>query len=104
MSESLTRSYDPMNPFVVERHDQEDGSIVYEIWDYRPDSYRRLCICAEDYCDDDAELEPDHDRGQAKTDADMIVTALNLRFGDRPHRSAKLRTISKAAHKTLGRG
>lgn len=80
-----------MNPFVVERHDQEDGSIVYEVWDYRAESYRRLCVCAEDYCDED--VDPDTDRGQAKTDADMIATALNLRFGNRPFTSAKLRRL-----------
>lgn len=91
MASPLRKTYDPANPFVVERHDQEDGSIVYEIWDHRPDSYRRLCVCAEDYCDED--VDPDTDRGQAKTDADMIVTALNMVFGKRKFASAKLRTI-----------
>ena len=32
---------------MVERHDQEDGSITYEIWDERPESYRRLCSLNE---------------------------------------------------------
>lgn len=93
MPRSLSRTYDPANPFVVERHDQEDGSIIYEIWDHRPDTYRRLCVCAEDMCEDD--VEPDTDRGQAKTDADMITTALNMVFGKRAFRSAKLRAIPK---------
>lgn len=93
MVRPLTRTYDPMNPFVVERHDQEDGSIQYEIWDYRPQTYRRLCVCAEDYCDDDPELDDNLSRGQTKQDADMIATALNLRYGSRPHQSAKLRSF-----------
>lgn len=82
-----------MNPFVVERHDQEDGSIEYEIWDYRPDSYRRVCVCSEDYVDEDIDAEPDADRGQVKKDADMIVTALNVVFGQREFKSAKLRAM-----------
>lgn len=89
----LRKSYDPMNPFVVEKHDQEDGSIVYEIWDYRPDTYRRICICAEDYVDEDGEADEETDRGQTKRDADMIATALNMVFGARPFQSAKLRSI-----------
>jgi hypothetical protein len=93
MARPLKKTYDPANPFVAERHDQEDGSIVYEIWDYRPETYRRLCVCAEDYCDDDGELEPNKDRGQTKKDADMIATALNMVYGKRDFKSAKLRTI-----------
>ena len=91
MARPLSKTYDPAYPFVVERQDQEDGSIVYEIWDHRPDTYRRVCICAEDYCDEDVDLGTD--RGQSKTDADMIATALNMMFGKREFRSAKLRTI-----------
>ena len=96
MSRPLRKTYDPSNPFVAERHDQEDGSIVYEIWDHRPSSYRRVCVCAEGYCDED--VEPDTNRGQAKVDADMIATALNRIYGSRPFRSAKL-TQLKATEK-----
>lgn len=93
MPRPLRKSYDPVNPFVCERHDQEDGSIVYEIRDQRPDSYRRVCVCAEDYVDDDGEIEPSNDRGQTKKDADMITTALNMVYGQREFKSAKLRAI-----------
>jgi hypothetical protein len=95
MARPLRKTYDPANPFVAERHDQEDGSIVYEIWDHRPDTYRRLCVCAEDYCDDDDDLDPSN-RGQAKKDADMIATALNMVYSQREFKSAKLRTIPRA--------
>lgn len=71
----LRKKYYVLRPFVVERQDQEDGSIHYEIWDHRPDSYRRVCTVCEDYCDDIDDCDPD--RGQAKKDADMIVRALN---------------------------
>lgn len=90
MGGPLNKRFDPMNPFVVERHDQEDGSIVYEIWDHRPENYRRLCVCSEDYCDDD--VDPS-DRGQVKKDADMIATALNMVYGQREFKSAKLRLV-----------
>lgn len=93
MARPLRKTYDPVNPFVVERYDQEDGSIVYEIWDHRPDSYRRLCVCAEDYIDDDDDLAP-ADRGQTKKDADMIATALNMVFAKREFKSAKLKAIA----------
>lgn len=61
-------------PYVVERHDQEDGSIQYEIWDRRPDTYRRLCTIAEEDVEFDVDVE---DRGRAKRDADLICAALN---------------------------
>lgn len=92
MARPLRKTYDAANPFVVERHDNDDGSIVYEIWDQRPDSYRRLGVCSEDYVGD----EPDGDeptRGQTKKDADMIVMALNMVYGQRDFKSATLRSI-----------
>lgn len=96
MVRPLSKTYDPANPFVAERHDQEDGSIVYEIWDHRPETYRRLCVCAEaDNEGEDDELEP-ADRGQTKKDADMIATALNMVFGTREFKSAKLRIMRRA--------
>lgn len=73
----LRKTYSPSAPFVVNRQDQEDGSIQYEIWDERPDSYRRLCTVAEDYNDDSAE-DGDPDRGQSMKDADLIARALNF--------------------------
>lgn len=94
MARPLRKTYDPANPFMSERHDQEDGSIVYEIWDYRPESYRCLCVCAEDYVDGDFDMEGRPDRGQTKKDADMIATALNRLYGAREFKSAKLRTVS----------
>ena len=65
--------------FTVERHDQEDGAIHYEIWDTKPASYRRLCVVCEDYNDDSDDGSPD--RGQSKKDADLIVRALNALHG-----------------------
>lgn len=72
----LRKTYSPAAPFVVERQDQEDGSIQYEIWDHRPDSYRRLCTVAEDYNDDSEDGDPD--RGQSMKDANLIARALNF--------------------------
>lgn len=79
MVRPLKKTYSKTHPYVVERHDQEDGSISYEIWDYRPDSYRRVCVCEEDYNDDSEDSSPD--RGQTKKDDDMIARALNLNHG-----------------------
>jgi hypothetical protein len=50
-------------PFMVERHDNEDGSIAYEIWTY--DMNKRVASI----CDDD--------NPQAKADAELIVKLLN---------------------------
>ena len=96
MVRPLRKSYNAASPFVCERHDQEDGSIVYEIWDHRPDSYRRVCVCSEDYVDEELEMDEPGDRGQTKKDADMIATALNMVFGQREFKSAKLRAIPKS--------
>lgn len=78
----LRKTYSPSEPFVVNRQDQEDGSIQYEIWDERPDSYRRLCTVSEDYCDDSEDGDPD--RGQSMKDADLIARALNFMHGYKP--------------------
>lgn len=77
----LRKTYDPARPFVVERHDEDDGAINYEIWDHRPDTYRRLCTVTEDPVEDE---EPCEDRGRAMRDADLIVRALNFLHGYRP--------------------
>lgn len=79
----LRKTYSPAQPFVVERHDQEDGAIHYEIWDHRPDTYRRLCTIEEPDGEDDSE-DGRPDRGRAKTDADLIARALNFMNGYRP--------------------
>lgn len=72
----LRKTYSPSQPYSVERHDQEDGSIHYEIWDTRPETYRRLCTVCEE--PNEFEDEPCEDRGQAKKDAELIIRALNL--------------------------
>lgn len=54
-----------MKHYHLERHDQEDGSITYEIWDYNPESYRRLCSINE------------FDNNSAKQDAELIIKSLN---------------------------
>lgn len=83
MVRPLTKTYSKTHPYVVERHDWEDGSISYEVWDERPDTYRRVCSIHEGPSDDDEDMEP-VDRGQAKKDADLIARALNLMNGGLP--------------------
>ena len=64
----LQKTYQPDAPYVATRQDQDDGSIVYEIYDERPDSYRFVCGFSDDY-------------GQnpyAKHDAEQIARGLNL--------------------------
>lgn len=82
MARPLQKTYSKTHPYVVERYDEEDGSISYEIWDYRPDTYRRVCVVAEPDAVDCEDDKPD--RGQAKNDADMIARALNLMNGGLP--------------------
>lgn len=74
----LTKTYSKTHPYVVERHDQEDGSITYEVWDYRPESYWR--VCAINDVDDDR----DEKMHGAKRDAEAIARALNLMNGGLP--------------------
>jgi hypothetical protein len=88
MARPLQRKYSPTHPYVIERHDQEDGSITFEIWDYRPNTYRRLCSINEwnDGGDEDAQ---GRSKTTAKADAEMIVDALNLNCGGMPDRSSR---------------
>ena len=66
----LTATYQPDAPYVVEREDQddEDGSIRYLVWDYRPESYRFVCATNDDGGTD----------ANAKADAELIARGLNL--------------------------
>lgn len=69
----LRATYNPDAPYVVERHEDEEGGIQYEIIDKRPDTYRRLCTISDEFS---------VTRAQAKRDADMIVCALNAKHRD----------------------
>lgn len=80
MVKPLQRTFLPTHPYVVERHDQDDGSITYEIWDTRLDAYRRLCSLNE-WTDGGFEGEDGKERSTAKADAEMIARALNLMNG-----------------------
>lgn len=84
MVRPLSKTYSRTHPYVVERHDMEDGSISYEIWDLRPDSYRRLCTINEIYESTTYNDEQKRPRNCAKSDAEMIVRALNLMNGGLP--------------------
>lgn len=54
------------HPWQVERHDQDDGSISYEIWCNHPDCYGRITTINDRY-----------DNEQAKLLAARIVTLHN---------------------------
>jgi hypothetical protein len=64
----LQKTYRPDAPYVANRQDQEDGSITYEIYDERPDTYRFICGVS-----DDCGQNP-----YAKHDAEQIASGLNL--------------------------
>lgn len=64
----LTKTYQPLAPYVVRREDQDYGSITYEIYDERPDSYRLVGATS-----DDCGGNP-----YAKHDAEQIARGLNL--------------------------
>lgn len=64
----LRATYRPDAPYVVEREDLDDGTMRFEVQDYRPESYRIVCW-----------LDDDNGRnGYAKHDAEQIARALNL--------------------------
>ena len=78
MARPLRKTYSTTHPYILERQDQEYGSITYEIWDTRPNSYRKLCSVEERlYYDDGPTIS-------AKSDAEMIARALNLMNGGLP--------------------
>lgn len=64
----LRKTYQPLAPYEVERVDHDDGEIAYEVMDARPESYRIVCIVA-----DDNGRNP-----YAKFDAEQIARGLNL--------------------------
>jgi hypothetical protein len=64
----LSKTYQPNAPYVVAREDQDNGSIAYEIYDERPDSYRYVCATS-----DDGGGNP-----YAKHDAEQIARGLNM--------------------------
>jgi hypothetical protein len=64
----LRATYQPDAPYVVEREDQDDGSIRYMVFDRRPETYRYVCST-----NDDGGADPN-----AKRDAELIARGLNL--------------------------
>jgi hypothetical protein len=64
----LQSAYQPNAPYWMERLDNEDGSITYEVMDARPGSYRIVA-----WTNDDMGGNP-----YAKHDAEQIVRALNF--------------------------
>jgi hypothetical protein len=64
----LRKTYQPDAPYSVQRQDEDDGSIRFEVFDERPDSYRFICAT-----DDDGGTNP-----YAKHDAEQIARGLNL--------------------------
>lgn len=64
----LSRTYSPNAPYVVERQDQDDGSITYEVLDERPESYRFVCAVSDDF----------GRNPYAKHDAEQIARGLNM--------------------------
>lgn len=56
-------------PIKVERHDRDDGIIVYELWDYGGKTYHQVCVVSEDTSDN------------AKAEADFIALAMNNSIG-----------------------
>ena len=64
----LLKTYQPDAPYTVTRDDEDDGSIIYVIFDERPDTYRFVCA-TNDYNGEN----PD-----AKLDAERIARGLNL--------------------------
>ena len=64
----LRATYQPGSPYAVTRQDQEDGTISYEIYDERPDTYRFVCATSDDM----------GRNAYAKHDAEQIARALNL--------------------------
>ncbi len=64
----LRKTYSPSEPYAATRQDQDDGSITYEIFDERPDSYRFVCGVSDD----------GGENAYAKHDAEQIARGLNL--------------------------
>jgi hypothetical protein len=64
----LRATYSPTSPYVVERVDHDDGEIVFEVMDRRPDSYRIVCFVPDDA----------GGNGYAKHDAEQLARGLNL--------------------------
>jgi hypothetical protein len=71
----LKESYNSKQPYVVEREDEEDGSIRYSVWDYRPDSYRFVCAVSDEFYEDG---DGGYGNPYAKHDAEHIARGLNL--------------------------
>ena len=73
-------------PWLVERHDQDDGSINYEIWCQESPTYTRICTISENF-----------DSNKAREDAALIVQAVN----EREELLAALRELSEATNVPL---
>lgn len=64
----LQKTYSPSAPYVVSREDQDDGSITYDVYDERPETYRWVFGISDDM----------GRNSYAKFDAEQIARGLNL--------------------------
>lgn len=65
-------------PIVVERCDDDDGGIYYELWDHGKETYHFICG-----------VYPDPGKDNAKAEAEFMALAINNAIG-------ALRAIDKA--------
>ncbi len=56
-------------PIRVERHDCDNGFIIYELWDHGSKTYHQVCSVSEHTC------------ANAKAEADFIALAMNSTLG-----------------------
>jgi hypothetical protein len=56
-------------PIVVERHDEDDGNLIYEVWDHGGPAYHMICSVSEVHCDN------------AKAEAEFIALSMNNAIG-----------------------
>lgn len=64
----LQKTYQPNSPYTATRQDQDDGSIWWEVFDERPNSYRFVCGCSDE----------GGENSYAKYDAEQIARSLNM--------------------------
>jgi Lar family restriction alleviation protein len=60
----LTEGAEPVRKWGVERHDNDDGSISWEVWNYDPATYRRVVSFND---------APEEEGRHAKADAELIA-------------------------------
>ena len=88
-------------PWILERHDEDDGSISYEVWNHTADHYGRIASCNDQLTHPNSKANarliaaaPDQNAALLEVDRLSLVIESAVRYADFPNHAAVLAALN----------